>query len=43
MSRRKLVSWNAKPSDRAGCFAAGSSGSSTGSIISPITAAEPSM
>ena len=42
-SRRKLVSWKASPSARAGFFAAGSRGSSTGSIISPMTAADPSM
>jgi hypothetical protein len=43
MSRRKLVSWKASPSDRAGAFAAWLMGSSTGNIISPMTAAEPSM
>ena len=44
MSRRKFVSWNASPSARAGATAAtGSAGSRIGSIISPITAAEPSM
>ena len=37
------MSWNACPSARAGPFASGVNGSSTGSIISPITAAEPSM
>ncbi len=43
MSRRKLVSWNAKPSARAGSNASGDRGRSTGSIISPMTAADPSM
>ena len=44
MSRRKLVSWNARPRSRAyGKAARGSLGANTGSIISPIAAAEPSM
>lgn len=42
-SRRKFVSWNPLPRSRARAMASGDSGSSTGSIISPITAAEPSM
>ena len=43
MSRRKLVSWNALPRSRAWPRASGRNGSRIGSIISPITAAEPSM
>jgi hypothetical protein len=38
-----LVSWKANPSDRAGAFASSLMGLSTGNIISPMTAAEPSM
>jgi hypothetical protein len=44
MSRRKLVSWKARPSWRACSRAAtGSAGSRIGVIIVPITAADPSM
>ena len=44
MSRSTFVSWNASPRARAGTRAAsGSNGSRIGSIISPITAADPSM